>query len=71
MTQAYRGAEVLSVARKNGFWELAGISHQVTLGGFARCMSMTSTSDTFGMQFDTPSPLLSFVEGERGMLRAQ
>jgi hypothetical protein len=56
------GAEVLSVARREGSWELSGRSQQDTLGGSARCLQMAATSDAFGMEFDTPSPLLSSAE---------
>jgi hypothetical protein len=56
------GAEVLSVARSEGSWELSGMSQQDTLGGAARCLRMAATSDAFGMEFDTPSPLVSSAE---------
>lgn len=50
------GAEVLSLTR-SGSWYLSGASLQPDLAGSARCVPMASTSDVFGMEFDTPSPL--------------
>jgi hypothetical protein len=54
------GGEVLSLIR-SGHWYLSGASLQPELAGSARCMLMEAMSEPFGMEFDTPSPVLSLA----------
>lgn len=55
------GGEVLSLTR-SGRWYLSGASLQPDLAGSARCMQREAVSEPFGMELDTPSPVLSQAE---------